>query len=250
VNEFSSTKQTDPLDSDGADPQDKIWNHFQNVSPESFRAGKPRLDFILRQVIKKENKSVQSVLNVGVGNGYLEKVLIKRGWSVYSIDPSEGAIQQMEEMGIKGQVGSIEAMPFENNKFDFVVASEVIEHLSDVQRVRGLKEVARVLRHEGLFLGTVPYDEDLLANEVLCPKCGDVFHRWGHQKSFDLSAIREELLPFFSDIRIEKVAFVPFKDTSLIRKIKSAFYWAQAKLGLPNLNTGIYFRATVSKNRF
>ncbi len=117
----------------------------------------------------------------------------------------------------------------------------MIEHLSNVQRASGLKEVGRVLKKEGLFIGTVPYDEDLSTNKILCPRCGDIFHRWGHQKSFGLAAIREELSPFFSEIEIKKIVFVPFRSVSLIRKIKSIFYWVQAKLGILSTGLNIYF---------
>ncbi len=121
--ELSKTRQSEQSGRDRQKNQDKIWDYFQNVSPEAFRAGKPRLDFILRQVFRKKIKIAQSVLNIGVGDGYLEKALLRRGFDVYSLDPSEDAIQGIVKSGIHGQVGVIEAMPFEHNQFDFVIAS-------------------------------------------------------------------------------------------------------------------------------
>src|SRR3712207_7275576 len=50
-----------------------------------------------------------------------------------------------------------------------------------------LDEVRRVLKSGGRFIGTVPYREDLPANEVMCPHCSSTFRRWGHEQSFDRS---------------------------------------------------------------
>ena len=78
----------------------------------------------------------------------------------------------------KAAVGYSDAIPFPNAHFDVVVMSEVLEHLPEDVLTSSLCEVDRVLRLHGRFIGTVPADEELAANQVVCPRCGEVFHRW------------------------------------------------------------------------
>ena len=55
---------------------------------------------------------------------------------------------------------------------------------------RGLAEVARVQIPGAHLIGTVPFRQDLSANIVVCPDCGEAFHRWGHRRSFDKDDLR------------------------------------------------------------
>ncbi len=226
---------------DDQNNQQRIWDHFQNRAPESFKGAKPRLDYIVKQIIRNKQNKRPSILNIGAGDGYLEYSFKKIGWDIYSLDPNEEVITRMIDEGVKGHCGSIEHTPFSDHTFDFVVASEVLEHLTDDQRKQGLKEIARILKEDGYFIGTVPYCEDLFLNEVVCPKCGDIFNRWGHQRSFDCSDIRLEFSPFFKRMTIKTTAFVSFLNEPLFRKIKNLVYLVRGKLGSKLLTTSIYF---------
>lgn len=134
-------------------------------------------------------------------------------------------------------------MPFRDASFEFVVASEVLEHLGDDQRVIGIREAVRVLSHRGWFLGTVPYREDLLLNQVICPRCGEVFHRWGHRKSFDMNIVRSELSPLFNDVLVRKTAFVAFRGRTFFGMIKSFLRLILARYGAAIAAPSIYFAA-------
>ena len=54
-----------------------------------------------------------------------------------------------------------------------------------------LREVYRVFRKGGRFMGTVPNDEVLSESIIICPGCGNRFHRWGHLQQADRNAIIE-----------------------------------------------------------
>src|SRR5688500_15472017 len=161
--------------------QQKIWQHFQNAAPESFAAAKPRLDFLLRQVAKRVSRvdagvnrpahGPPRILNIGIGDGYFEQQAKARGWQIHSLDPAEQAVARLAAEGIAAQAGRIEQLPHADASLDFVVASEVLEHLSEEQRQAGLAEIARVLRPGGWFLGTVPHAEDLAEQSTVCPHC-------------------------------------------------------------------------------
>ena len=118
--------------------QDKLWGHFQNKCPETFEGARPRMDYIIRKIARKKKAAVPRVLNIGTGNGYMEDTAKQLGWDICSLDPDERTIKRIVEKDIKGRIGHIEKMPFDNSSFDFVVASEVLEHLDKrlIQRVR------------------------------------------------------------------------------------------------------------------
>lgn len=100
--------------------------------------------------------------------------------------------------------GDISNLPFINCSFDTIFATEVLEHLDDSTLDKCLDEIHRVLADEGHLIITVPYNENLTLNQVYCPKCGECFHKVGHQQSFDELRM-EELLSSkkFSPIKIK-----------------------------------------------
>ncbi|MDQ1335158.1 MAG: hypothetical protein QG552_2108 [Thermodesulfobacteriota bacterium] len=223
--------------------QDNIWRHFQNRHPEVFEGAAARMDYIVREIIRKKTTAFPRVLNIGAGNGHLEERGAQLGWEIYSLDPDEGAVNRLLKKGIRAYRGYMEGMPFADDSFDFVVASEVLEHLNAQQLHEGLREAVRVMRRGAWFIGTVPHCENLTLNEVVCPKCQEVFHRWGHQRSFDLQTMRGELLSFFDQAVVKRRGFVAFRGRSWRGKIKSLVRSILARYGAPIAMPNIYFAA-------
>lgn len=213
--------------------QQKIWQHFQNAAPESFAAARPRLVFLIGQIARRTSGPAPAVLNIGIGDGHFERQAKSRGWQIHSLDPDEQAVERLKGEGIAAQVGQIERISFSDESLDFVVASEVLEHLSTNEREAGLAEIARVLRRGGWFLGTVPHAENLAEQQAVCPHCGEVFHRWGHQASFTLASVREMLAPYFTVERLQRTAFVDLRNRGFKGLIKGYLRIALAKLGEP-----------------
>lgn len=188
--------------------QEKIWEHFQSEDVVgSFVNNKNRLNVLANMVKKGEKK----ILNIGVGNGLLESLLKSRGYEVFSLDPSERAIislrKKLSLSKSSAKVGYSQDIPFADGSFDVVFMSEVIEHLDDEVLEKTLLEVIRVLKPTGRYLGTVPADENLKENDALCPKCGHLFHRWGHVQSFSKNKLMKVLGPNFNDVTIKRVYF-------------------------------------------
>ncbi len=128
--------------------QDVIWDHFQNEGVAAFSGARPRLEFLIRRLRRNER-----VLNIGVGSGDLEALVVRKGIEVWALDPSERAIAQLRErlgLGEHARVGYGQKMPFPDENFDALIMTEVLEHLEDVVRENSLLEAARVLKSEAV----------------------------------------------------------------------------------------------------
>jgi ubiquinone/menaquinone biosynthesis C-methylase UbiE len=201
----------------GASGQEKIWEYFQNDLPESFSGARVRLRYVARLL-----EPGRRVLNVGIGAGIFEEEALARKLDVHSLDPDEKAIGRLRErlgMGEKAKTGYIQTMPFPDNYFDAVVLSEIIEHLPEDVAEKGLAEARRVLVPGGRVVGTVPSREDLRQSVVACPKCSHVFHRWGHQRSYDPASMTAYLARHLAVERVYERPFIDFASCSWYQKI-------------------------------
>lgn len=212
---------------------DLIWDYLQTNVPEGFEGSRARNALVLQYVTDLIRPPGAKLLNVGVGVGLLEESAMRAGFEVYSLDPSEGSIEllrQRMEIGGRAQPGFAQSMPFADSTFDAVVMSEVLEHLTDEVLSSTLREVTRVLRPGGIFAGTVPARENLAESVVICPHCGERFHRWGHHQSFDPARLQALLSASLRVIRIDERPIVNW--ATLNWKGKSI---ALTKLGLRGL---------------
>ncbi len=86
----------------------------------------------------------------------------KPGWRGEGLDVSPAAVDYASRLATHKQVqdrarfstGNVVDLPFSGASFDLVVASEVLEHVPDIQRA--LAEIKRVLRPGGRIAITVP----------------------------------------------------------------------------------------------
>lgn len=220
--------------------QQHIWSHFQSQGAEYvFHASHARHAALLRKIRGLAGTTKPVVLNVGIGDGNLERQIQALGWTACSLDPDAECARKLAEQGIDARAGFIQAIPFDDGQFDFVVASEVLEHLTETERQAALSEISRTLKPGGYFLGTVPYQEDLDLNVTVCPECRHVFHRWGHTTSFDQPKVRAELTPLFRVVTCTRTAFVDFQRRGARGKLKSLARLILAKFGaaiaMPNI---------------
>ena len=220
--------------------QDRIWEYTQSQNLAMFDLSYPRLRYLAERC-----RAGTRVLNIGVGSGYLEDLLIARGIEVYSLDPSAASIERLRArhaMGERAQSGYGQAMPFATGLFDVVIMTEVLEHLAEEVLHRTLDEVHRVLKPGGEFIGTVPYRENLAANEVRCPCCDATFHRWGHEQSFDAPRLRGVLEQHgFRVSQLYARAFPDFRRLHPTLLLKALFRYVLGRIGEPLVAPNLYF---------
>jgi 2-polyprenyl-3-methyl-5-hydroxy-6-metoxy-1,4-benzoquinol methylase len=227
--------------------QEKIWDYFQTEGVDAFSESNVRLDFLFRKARKIAGGRRLRVLNIGAGNGWLERRCMREGWETFSLDPSVKAIERLVEQGISGRVGNMESMPFEGGSFHVVFCSEVIEHLADQQMAEGVREVRRVLAGSGSLIGSVPFREDLSGGVSVCPECGNVFHRWGHQQSFDRKRLGAVLSQSgLSVTETGTYAFLDFSKGTMRNRIRLSLHWILGRAGIPIGTPTLYFIARKS----
>jgi SAM-dependent methyltransferase len=186
--------------------QSRIWDYFQNEGADSFRGARPRLLYLAGLVAPGAE-----VLDIGVGDGTFERIAAARGLRVHVIDPDGSAIERARSelgLGDRARIGTATALPWPDGSFDAVVVSEVLEHLDDATLRGTLAEANRVLRPGGRLIGTVPADETLDEQRVVCPDCGRRFHRWGHEQSFSPQRLRSLLDEVLDGAEVRRRWFV------------------------------------------
>jgi SAM-dependent methyltransferase len=146
----------------------EAWVHKENADE---RARADRIETLIPA-------DAHSILDVGCGRGQLVNRLLDR-YDVTGVDRSTAALQHVKA---RKQQGTGDQIEFPDGAFDLVVCSEVLEHLTDELRERTVAELRRVSRK--YLLVTVPDREQLERNMARCDGCSQVFHRWGHLRSF------------------------------------------------------------------
>jgi SAM-dependent methyltransferase len=222
----------------------ELWSHFQNDRKNLFGGAKARLDALLRLAAKKTPGRV--LLNIGCGDGYLERSARLNGWQVISVDPASKSVDQLKAEGIDARCGFIESLPVASESINVAISTEVFEHLTPDSMEAGLKEIHRILSPEGILIGTVPYRENLVDNEVFCPDCRKSFHRWGHHQSFDERSMQRVLAQYFPTNHVQPSYFIEWKSLNWKGTLVWGARFAFSIFGVYGVDANILFTARKS----
>ena len=147
----------------------------------------------------------ERVLDLGCGFGRHSYEALKRGAEVVACDLARPEVEQVRDLArllvASGEVddsvmaapvqGNALGLPFDDDSFDRVIASEVLEHITDDESA--FAELARVLRPGGRLAVTIP---SWLA-ETVCWKLSSEYHApavpGGHVRIYRLRDVRRRL---------------------------------------------------------
>ena len=138
-------------------------------------------------------------LDLGCGIGQYTKRFMDYGYDVISSDISTIALNKVKEFNSNIiNLDMRETLPFEDNKFDVVFASLSIHYFSDSDTKHLMSEVKRILKKDGLFIGSVNGMQGL---EVIKDTAKVIEHHYyfnngKYVRLFDISDIRKYLSDF------------------------------------------------------
>ncbi len=104
------------------------------------------------EVVQRYFPAGARMLEIGGGTGYQAKVLSERGFKVSSIDLADSNYADDREFDVINYNGR--DMPFEDDTFDLVFSSNVLEHVPDLPYMH--REIQRVLKPGGVCIHVMP----------------------------------------------------------------------------------------------
>ncbi|MEO8523682.1 MAG: class I SAM-dependent methyltransferase [Caldimonas sp.] len=138
-------------------------------------------------------------LDVGARDGYLSKLLAEHVETVSALDLEEPRISHPRVVCVKGDATEL---AFDDDSFDLVVCTEVLEHIPPELLEKACSELARVSKKHVLV--GVPYKQDIRVGRATCTSCGTINPPWGHVNAFDEPRLRA----LFNGLIVEETSFV------------------------------------------
>ncbi|MDD4332938.1 MAG: class I SAM-dependent methyltransferase [Patescibacteria group bacterium] len=146
------------------------------------------------ECLMKEKK----VLDMGCGEGNL---LRKDSRLIYGLDINKTLVEKMQAEGLQIKLGSVTAIPYEDQSFDIAHCRNIIEHLDPQDAYQMFLEMKRVLKSGGLII-------------LHTPMVKTVWNTFGHIKPYPPMAIKKlfrqislESFDSVSGLKIEKIIY-------------------------------------------
>ncbi|QGY45337.1 methyltransferase domain-containing protein [Maribellus comscasis] len=163
------------------------FNYFEERDRGTEHMNKRVGEYILSQIKNKSGK----ILDVGCGKAWVAKELCPRGCEVVSMDISlENTSEALKRYPFENHaavVADVFSLPFKENVFDYIVASEIIEHVADPAKF--VENLIRVLKPGGSLIVTTPYKEKIRYS--LCVHCNNPTPLHAHIHSFDERILKD-----------------------------------------------------------
>ena len=135
-----------------ADGYDKTVGISDEENTYPFAGYKKVLGFIFQTIMRAENAVV---LDIGFGTGTLTTKLYERGCTVYGQDFSS----RMIALAYQGDFSKGLVEPLRNFRYDYIVATYSLHHLTDAQKRDFLLDLRNYLKENGkIIIGDVAFE--------------------------------------------------------------------------------------------
>ena len=145
-----------------------MMKHTPQVDPTHYAGSqyesKERLVSYWHQIDEIRKVEPTSLLEIGIGSGFLSRYLREQGLSVTTMDFDERLNPDV--------VGSVQEIPFEENAFDVVACFEVLEHIPYEDVPRALEELFRVTARHAII--SVPDSRTIYRIDAVLPLFGHI----------------------------------------------------------------------------
>lgn len=141
----------------------RVSKHYD----EKYFKERDHLDVHIGESLKifTQDNNLKKILDVGCGTGRLVKFLNEQGYKTIGCDPMDSAVIAAQKINKNSKVivkASAIKLPFKNSAFDLITCISTIEHLTESEGTRFIKEAKRVLTPGGfVFLITPNFNSPL-----------------------------------------------------------------------------------------
>ena len=151
-----------------------VFNLSQEPLDKLYSSGNPLIRWLLNRLLKKTsgilrkiNASSQSGLDVGCGEGnfihHLRRQNVIGSLVAVDLDDRKLRLAKWQYPDCTYLNADIKNLNFKDNTFDYVIASEVLEHIP--APLEAIREIQRVAKKDAYFIFSVPHEP---------------FFRWGN----------------------------------------------------------------------
>lgn len=209
-------------------------NHYFN---ESYDAKKRFISY-WHQINEIITLKPKSVLEIGIGNGFVSKYLKERRINVITLDIDRRLNPDV--------AGSILDIPFADNSFDIIACYELLEHLPYEKFHKALSEIYRVSKSYVVL--SLPDASRVYRIYVQIPKIGEIkrfiylprrkkpVHNFDGEHYWEIGKVGYSLKRILEDIQSVRFKIVktyrvfehPYYRFFILRKLK--FDWYQGSL--------------------
>ena len=155
----------------------------------------------LKSILKSEIRDNSVVLDIGSFDGYISYNLKKffPELKIIVVDVDQAGLKQAKDRGMNALCASALELPIKDNKIDFVLCLDVIEHVEEDEKM--IKEVSRVLKPGGKIILATPMQDGVSFPFLGRQRIEDINKIWGHiRKGYSLENIKELFL--HSNLRV------------------------------------------------
>ncbi len=164
----------------------KVWNRDNLESGAQYRHFPT--DMLLRSIFSDRYFDVKNIKTAGslldIGCLYANNLMpfADRGWDLYGTEVTDESVEiakascDLNKINAEVRLGFNSALPFESDKFDVLLSLSTIHYEESVDDVsKALKEMSRVLRHDGCaIIQTVAPQHDIFKSSS---KIGEHLYR-------------------------------------------------------------------------
>ena len=191
--------QKDAYNYDYFEERDKGTEHFERRVRE--------------QIFNQIKGSQGIILDVGCGKAWVAELFCPHGFEVISMDISfKNTSQALRKHPFKNHhavVADAFSLPFRKNSIDYIIASEIIEHVYDPETF--VKSLLNAIKPGGKLIVTTPYKEKI--QYILCIHCNKPTPNHAHLHSFDEHILKT----LYSGNDIKKMKYKTFGNKILIK---------------------------------
>lgn len=179
-----------------------LSNYYKEFHKERGKSGTVLLPERISFIVEKVGRG-NKVLDLGCRYGELTAYYAKEN-EVIGVDIDEDALKTCEQrLGIKTYLQNLnKQLQFDDNSFDVVTLSEVLEHLPypDIT----LSEIKRVLKERGVLVGSVP-NGTRIKNRLRFLFKGVIEQDRTHIQHFSQISLKQLLEKYFDSVEIKLI---------------------------------------------